>query len=288
MNNSDREYFRPFVISTYKSYFGLSLGKTLQIWSIVCITFSALLYQVTFKNRSSLPYLVYTSDTSIFFYYYLAVLSSSVLALLTSVFSSRKLAISCLSLTLASLVATTLMLGGLGNIFADKSSFGNSCVFESEFFRDWRLPLLVRCSASYSKICVSNEDYYSSHLIRNCGILVLEEESSCQDFQTRLVSAGEINQFVDICISHTSYKYQALTTTLAIYLHYSFMLVTIPIGVCILRVIYSIYCIVSVGGTGWEQLSAEELLLSPQVGLLNENPVIPYRYSLNGKNFLRI
>ncbi|KAJ1610903.1 transmembrane domain-containing protein [Cryptosporidium canis] len=288
MSNENNECFKPFIISTYRSYLSLSLGRTLQIWSIICIVFNVLIYQTTLRNRSGLPYLVYTSDTPTFNYYYFTMLSSSILALLTSVFSTRKLAISCLSLTLVNLVATTIMLGTISHIFTDKSSYGNRCIFESDFFQDWKKPLLTDCSESYSKICVSNDRYYSDHLLRSCGILILEEESKCDDFQTSLMSAGKLDKLVNLCIDRTNYKYQTFLTVLTIYLHYLFMLITAPIGICILRVIYSIYCIVSVGGTGWEHLSAEELLLSPQAGLLSENPIIPFRYSLYGKNFLRV
>ncbi|KAK9174473.1 hypothetical protein CmeUKMEL1_01095 [Cryptosporidium meleagridis] len=288
MNRSDYGFFKPFILSTDKSYFNVSLGKALQIWSIICIIFDILIYQITFKNPKGLPFLVYTADTTTFYYYYFAMLSSSILALLTSIFSTRKLAISCLSLTLINLIASIAMLKDMYYIFLDKSSFGNHCIFESEFFQDWKKPLIPQCSESYSKICISNEKFYSDHLIRNCGILILEDDLSCGDFQKRLISNGIIDKFVNICISSSKYKYQAYLTISVTYLHYLFMLITTPIGFSILRVVYSIYCIVSVGGTGWEHLSAEELLFSPQAGLLNENPIIPLRYSLNGKNFLRV
>ncbi|KAH8584774.1 uncharacterized protein ELE39_000725 [Cryptosporidium sp. chipmunk genotype I] len=281
------ECFKPFILSTYKSYFNISLGRALQIWSIICIIFNILIYQVTFKNPSGLTFLVYTADTTVFYYYYFTMLSSSILALLTSIFSTRKLAISCLSLTLINLITTIFMLKNMNYIFIDESSYGNHCIFESEFFRDWRKPMLPQCSEGYSKICISNEKFHSDHLIRSCGILILEDDSNCDNFQERLISFG-IDKNINICISPSKYKYQVYLTIFATYLHYIFMLITTPIGFCILRVIYSIYCIVSVGGTGWEHLSAEELLLSPQVGLINENPIIPFRYSLNGKNFLRV
>ncbi|KAL3129983.1 transmembrane domain-containing protein [Cryptosporidium hominis] len=288
MNYNDYGCFKPFILSTYKSYFNISLGKALQIWSIICIIFNILIYQITFKNPIGLPFLVYTADKTTFYYYYFTMLSSSILALLTSIFSTRKLAISCLSLTLINLIANIAMLKNMNYIFLDKSSFGNRCIFESEFFRDWKKPLLQQCSESYSKICISNEKFHSDHLIRNCGILILEDDLSCGNFQKQLISNGIIDKFVNICISPSKYKYQAYLTIFVTYLHYLFILITTPIGFSILRVVYSIYCIVSVGGTGWEHLSAEELLLSPQAGLLNENPIIPFRYSLNGKNFLRV
>lgn len=288
MNHENRDYFKPFIFSTYKSYLNLSLGKTLQIWSIIYIIFNILIYQIIFKNSNGLPFLVYTSDTTIFYYYYFTMFSSSILALLTSIFSTRKLAILCLSFTLINLITNIVMLRNINYIFINKSSYGNNCIFESEFFRDWKKPLLAHCSENQLKICISNDKYYSKHLIKNCGILILEEDSKCDNFQNYLISIGAINEFVNICTNPFNYKYQVYLTIFIMYLHYLFILITTPIGVCILRVIYSIYCIVSVGGTGWEHFSAEELLLSPQVGLLNENPIIPFRYSLNGKNFLRV
>ncbi|OII74720.1 uncharacterized protein cubi_00273 [Cryptosporidium ubiquitum] len=288
MNYENREYFKPFILSTYKNYLNLSLGKTLQIWSIIGIIFSILIYKIIFRNFNGLPFLVYTSGTTTLYYYYFTILSSSILALLTSIFSTRKLAISCLFLTLINLITTIIMLKDINHIFVNESSYGNNCIFESEFFRDWKRPLLAQCSESYSKICISNDQFHSNHLIKNCGILILEDDSSCDNFQDYLISTGVIDKFVNICISPSNYKYQVYLTIFIIYVHYLFILITTPVGVCILRVIYSIYCIVSVGGTGWEHFSAEELLLSPQVGLLNENPIIPFRYSLNGKNFLRV
>ncbi|KAF7457581.1 hypothetical protein HWI79_1841 [Cryptosporidium felis] len=288
MDFKRNENFRPFIFSTYNSFFNISLGRSLQIWSILGIFLSVLIYQVVLRNRRGIPFLVYTSDAKTIYYYFGTTLFSSITALLTSIFSRRRFAITCLISTSINLILTVFMLNNINRILGDSSSFGNKCIFSSKFFLDWREPLLADCSDQNSRICISNEQNYSKYMIDECDLVVLNETFDCEEFQSNLLSEGIIDKFVGVCTNPKIFKKQTFSTVSILYLHFIFMLFTIPIGLRILRVIYSIYCIITVGGTGWEYSSAEELLLSPRERFSNENPIIPFRYSLNGKNFLRI
>ncbi|KAK6587697.1 hypothetical protein RS030_81399 [Cryptosporidium xiaoi] len=288
MDISDYEQSKPFIIKTYRSLFNVSLNKVLLIWSITGIIFNFLFFILFLIYRKKLIFSIYSSNSITFSIYVCTVISSFLFSLLTTFTNSRKIAITCLVLTSFYLIATLFMVGRVNNIFVDDYSFGNKCVFGMEYFSDWEKPFISQCDENNTKICVSNEKFLSRYLIDNCSMLIIDDKNNCSEFQNGLISTNTIKDFVKICTDSESLRNDIRYILTVIYSHIIFMLLTIPVGLCVLRVIYSIYCIITVGGTGWEHKSAEEIFLSPKYYHSNENLIIPCRYSLNGKNYLRV
>ncbi|KAH8740447.1 hypothetical protein FG386_002959 [Cryptosporidium ryanae] len=287
MDIDDDEYFQPFIIRTYRSFFNVSLSKVLLIWSITGIIFN-LLFFLFLIHRKRLIFSIYSNNSVIFNIYICTMLSSFLFSLLTTFTNSRRLAITCLVLTSFYLIATLFMIGRVNAIFVDESSFGNKCLFGMEYFFDWEKPFISQCNENNKRICISNDDFLSTYLIDNCSMLILGNKNNCDKFQDELISKKIISGFVKICTDSDSLRNDIKYILTVIYSHIIFMLLTIPVGLCVLRVIYSIYCIITVGGTGWEHKSAEEIFFSPKYYYSNKNLIIPCRYSLNGKNYLRV
>ncbi|KAL7069507.1 hypothetical protein ACR3K2_01050 [Cryptosporidium serpentis] len=275
-NNSK---FKPFVWSTYNGFCNISLGYFLTIWSILSFNFIIIFQLLVLYQGKTITSLFYTKYPMLFSIYSLITCLYSISIIGMLLIRSRKLAIFCLLLIKIHLICIILAIGILINLLDNDDSYFNYCIFD---ISDHLLLKTNEYTLWYPNIGDINI------WIQKCGLIYVENIKYCPKIIEDIsLHNNQLSKFIELCIDKSTLNKEIIQLSIIVILHLNFMLFNIALGYCLLKIVYSLYCIYSVGGSGWEFQSAEQLLKYNESYLSDDNPIIPYRYTLNGKSFLR-